>query len=95
MSDAHHGFIEERLGTIIVDGRSCEVRVRSEPDDDGVWHNALIFERQARTRTRERLVTGVEWHVPPGIALERARELEESERLALFERALRPRPPLM
>jgi hypothetical protein len=41
------------------------------------------------------MITGVEWHVPPGIALERARELGEREQIALFQRALRPRPPLL
>jgi hypothetical protein len=40
-------------------------------------------------------MTGVEWHAPPGVALERARELDDKEQLALFERALRPRPPVL
>jgi hypothetical protein len=89
------GTIEERLGVIIVDGQRCEVSVRSEPDDDGTWHNALIFRREGRSAGREVLITGVEWHVPPGIALERAQELHENEQIALFQRALRPRPPVV
>lgn len=93
MHDQPVGVIEERLGVLIVDGQRCEVWVRSEPDDDGIWHNALLFRRDGRRMPHEDLVTGVEWHVPPGIALARARELEDEERIALFHRALRPRPP--
>lgn len=90
------GAIEERLGAIIVDGQRREVWVRSEPDEDGTWHNALLFRRDGRGGgATESLITGVSWHVPPGIALERARELRDNERLALFRRALRPRPPVV
>lgn len=89
------GIIEEKLGAIIVDGQRCEVWVRSEPDADGTWHNALLFRRQGRTAGREVLITGVAWHLPPGIALDRARELQEQEQLALFRRALAPRSPLL
>jgi hypothetical protein len=92
---AFSGVIEERLGAIIVDGQRCEMWVRSEPDDDGTWHNALLFRRTGRPGTREALIAGVEWHVPPGIALERALELGEQEHMALFKRALAPRPPLL
>jgi hypothetical protein len=88
-------IIEERLGAIIVDGQRCEIFVRSQPDDDGTWHNALLFRRDGRLTGTESLVAGVGWHVPPGIALERARELEEQEQAALFRRALAPRPPLL
>jgi hypothetical protein len=88
-------IIEERLGVIIVDGQRCEIFVRSQPDDDGTWHNALLFRRDGRLTGRESLVAGVGWHVPPGIALERARELEEQEQAALCRRALAPRPPLL
>lgn len=95
MHDGPAGSIEEHLGIIIVDGQRCDVSVRSEPDDDGTWHNALIFRRDGRVAGREVLITGVEWHVPPGIALVRARELEEEEQIALFQRALRPRPPVV
>ena len=88
--------IEEQLGIIMVDGQRCEVWVRSEPDADGTWHNALLFRRAgARAAAREVLITGVEWHVPPGIALERARELGDNEQAALFRRALQPRTPLL
>lgn len=89
------GGIEERLGAIIVDGQRCEIWVRSEPDDDGTWHNALLFRRGSRAPVHDTLIAGVEWHVPPGIALDRARELGETERIALFRRALAPRPPLL
>ncbi len=95
MHDGPASAIEEHLGIIIVDGQRCDVSVRSEPDDDGTWHNALIFRRDGRVAGREVLITGVEWHVPPGIALVRARELEEEEQIALFQRALRPRPPVV
>lgn len=87
--------IEERLGAIIVDGQRCEIWVRSQPDEDGTWHNALLFRRAGRAPTREVLIAGVSWHVPPGIALTRARELGEQEQIALFRRALTPRPPLL
>ncbi len=86
--------IEEQLGVIFIEAQRYQVWVRSEPDHDGTWHNALLFRRDGRAAAREVLITGVEWHVPPGIALERARELDETEQLALFERALRPRPPV-
>ena len=89
------GIIEEEIGSFVIDGQRCEVAVRSEPDEDGTWHNALLFRRSGRLATRDVLVTGVEWHVPPDIALERARELNEQEQIALLGRALRPRQPLV
>lgn len=92
---SHNAVIEEKLGAIIVDGQRCEISVRSEPDDDGTWHNALLFRRDGRSSHRDALIAGVEWHVPPGIALNRARELGEQEQIALFRRALTPRPPLL
>jgi hypothetical protein len=95
MDQPQNGIIEERLGAIIVDGQRCDIWVRSQPDDDGTWHNALLFRRTARATAREALVAGVEWHVPPGIALARAQELGEQEQVALFRRALAPRPPLL
>lgn len=88
------GMIEEELGAMIVEGQRWEVVVRSEPDDGGTWHNALLFRRDGRVAAKESLITGVEWHVPPGIALMRAQELGEEEQIALFRRALRPRPPV-
>jgi hypothetical protein len=69
--------------------------VRSEPDNDGTWHNAILFRRDGRVGSHEQMITGVEWHVPPGIALGRAREMDENEQLALYFKALRPRPPLL
>jgi hypothetical protein len=87
--------IEEQLGIMIVDGQRTEISVRSEPDDDGTWHNALIFRRAGKSSSTEPLVTGLEWHVPPGIALARAQQLGDKEQLELFYRALRPRPPLL
>ena len=87
--------IEEQLGVMFVDGQRYQVWVRSEPDHDGTWHNALLFRRDGRAGSHETMITGMGWHVPPGIALERARELDENEQLSLFQKALRPRPPLM
>jgi hypothetical protein len=88
------GSIEERLGILIVDGQRREVWVRSQPDEDGTWHNALVFRRDGKLGAGEVLVTGIDWHVPPGIALQRAGELDEKDQIELFRRALRPRPPL-
>ena len=87
--------IEEPLGAVFVEGQRYQIWVRSEPDQDGTWHNALLFRRDGRAGDLAPLITGVGWHVPPGIALERARELDENEQLSLFQKALRPRPPLM
>jgi hypothetical protein len=95
MEQASH-TIEEHLGIIVVDGQRCEVWVRSEPDGDGNWHNALLFHRAgARAPAREVLLTGVDWHVPPGVALSRARQLAETEQTALYRRAARPRTPFV
>ena len=87
--------IEEQLGAIFVEGQRYQVWVRSEPDHDGTWHNALLFRRDGRAGAHEAMITGMEWHVPPGIALQRALELGENEQISLFQRALRPRPPLL
>lgn len=86
--------IEERVGIIIVDGQRCEVSVRSQPDRDGTWHNALLFRRDGRAAGRDVWLVGMDWHAPPGVALGRARELGEEEQYALFRRALSPRPPV-
>jgi hypothetical protein len=95
MQQTPSGGIEERVGAIFIDGQRCEVWIRSEADDDGTWHNALVFRREARISARDGMVTGVGWHLPPGVALERARQLEEEEQAALFRRAMAPRPPLL
>lgn len=87
--------IEEQLDVIFIEGQRYQIWVRSEPDSDGTWHNALVFRRDGRAGAHEALWTGVEWHAPPGIALDRARELDEKEQLELFHRALRPRPPVL
>lgn len=87
--------IEEQLGIMFIEGQRYQVWVRSEPDQDGTWHNALIFTRDGRASNKDVLITGVGWHLPPGIALERAKELDENEQLSLFRRALNPRAPLM
>ena len=86
--------IEEQIGAMFVEGQRYMVWVRSEPDHDGTWHNALLFLRDGRAGSREVLITGVSWHVPPGVARDRALELDEKEQLSLFQKALRPRPPL-
>lgn len=80
---------------MFVEGQRYQVWVRSEPDNEGTWHNALLFKRDGRVGSHEQLITGVEWHLPPGIALDRARELDEQDLMALCMRALRPRPPLL
>lgn len=86
--------IEERLRSLIIEGQRHDVWVRSEPDADGTWHNALLFRRDGVLSTPTSSRTGLEWHVPPGIALERARELGDKDCMDLYRRAIRPRPPL-
>lgn len=84
---------EEPVGALIVEGQRCELWVRSDLDDDGVWHNAIVFRRDGKLGPTESRV-GVDWHLAPAAARERARALDDMERLELFQRALRPRPPL-
>ena len=86
--------IEEPLDVLIVEGQRCEMWIRSEPDPDGTWHNAALFRRDGKLSPAGTLVTGLEWHIPTGFALERARQLQPAELLELYQRALRPRPPL-
>ena len=93
--DGSNPAIEERLGTIIIEGQRQEVWVRSTPDTDGTWHNALLFKRDGKLSAPGAVIAGVDWHVPPGIALQRANELAERDRIQLFRRANRPRPPLI
>ena len=88
-------MIEEQLGIMFIDGQRYQIWVRSEPDQDGTWHNALVFARDGRVGSKDVLITGVGWHVPPGIALDRAKELDENEQISLFRRALSPRAPLL
>lgn len=87
--------IEERLGMLITEGQRQEVWVRSEADADGTWHNAIVFRRDGKLSPTEEVKVGVEWHLPPGVALEHARTLDEQEQSELFRRAQRPRPPLL
>ena len=94
MQSDDHAF-EERLGILILEGQRQEVWVRSEPDVDGTWHNALVFRRDGKLSTSEDVKAGLDWHLPPGVALEQARSLGEQEQVELFRKALRPRPPLM
>lgn len=92
--DGAYPAIEERLGSLIIEGQRQEVWVRSTPDTDGTWHNALLFRRDGKLSSTGSVAAGVDWHVPPGIALTRAQELGETEQVNLFQRANRPRPPL-
>lgn len=93
--DSAYPAIEERLGTLIIEGQRQEVWVRSTPDTDGTWHNALLFKRDGKLSAAQPVAAGVDWHVPPGIALRRARTLGEKEQITLFQKAIRPRPPLI
>ena len=88
------GAVELLVDTLIVEGQRQEMWVRAAPDGD-VWHNALVFRRDGKLSQMESWTTGLDWHLPPDRAWRRARELEEKERLELYERALRPRPPLI
>jgi hypothetical protein len=93
--DGSYPAVEELLGTRIIEGQRQEIWVRSTPDTDGTWHNALLFKRDGKLSAPESSVAGVDWHVPPGTALLRAQEMGERERIQLFQRAQRPRPPLL
>ncbi len=86
--------VEERLGSLIIEGQRQEVFVRSTPDTDGTWHNALLFRRDGKLSAPVAIMAGVDWHVPPGIALQRAQSLEERDQIQLFQRAQKPKPPL-
>ncbi len=86
--------VEERLGSLIIEGQRQEVWVRSTPDTDGKWHNALLFRRDGKLSAPVAISAGVDWHVPPGIALRKAQSLEEREQIQIFRRAQRPKPPL-
>lgn len=87
--------VEEPTGVIFIDGQRCDVLVRSEAQEDGTWHNALVFRRGGRVTGKEVFITGVDWHVPPEAALQRALLLTESEQMEHFRRAARPRSPLL
>lgn len=89
------GSIVERVGTLIIEGQRHLVDVASTADGEGTWHNVLLFQRDGVLSAGEAVVAGLDWHVPPGIALARAREMQEAERIELYQRALRPRPPIV
>ena len=46
--DGAYPAIEERLGSLIIEGQRQEVWVRSTPDTDGTWHNAVLFRRDGK-----------------------------------------------
>lgn len=85
---------EHRVGSFIREGQRQEVWVRAV-HEEGRWHNALVFRRDGKLSTPEAILTGLEWHLPPDEAAQRAAALDEKEWIELFERALRPRPPLV
>lgn len=85
--------LDEHVGVLIVEGQRHGVWVRSEPDDDGLWHNALLFRREGHLAPARAHITGVDWHTPPGFALDRARLLTNEDQFELYRRARRPRPP--
>ena len=85
---------EERVGPLIIEGQRHELWVCSIPDEQGTWHNTLHFRRDGIHSALTHVVAGVSWHLPPGDALSRALALPDAERLELYRRSLRPRPPL-
>lgn len=91
---APEGAIEEPVRTFILEGQRQELWLRIALEGD-VWHNAAIFRRDGKLSPMEAWMTGLDWHLPPEQARERARALDDSEILELYERALRPRPPLI
>ena len=88
------GRTEERVGSVIIEAQRHELWVRSEADGNGVWHNMLLFRRDGIHSTSTEIVAGVDWHVPPAEAHSRALRLDDPERMELYRKALRPRPPL-
>jgi hypothetical protein len=79
----------------MIEAQRYEARVRSQSEADGTWHNAIVFRRDGRMAGREPIITGVDWHLPPEHALERARALTPVEQQELLRKALRPRAPLL
>lgn len=86
--------VEERLGSLIIEGQRREVWIRSTPDPEGTWHNAILFRRDGKLSAPEAVAVGVDWHVPPGVAIQKARRLPEQDQIQLFRRAQRHRQPL-
>ena len=88
------GAVELLVDTIIVEGQRQQVWVRCAPES-AVWHNALVFRRDGKLSPMESWTTGLDWHLPPERAWVRARDLDDKERMELYERAIRPRPPIV
>ena len=91
---APEGAIEEPVRTFIIEGQRQELWLRIAYED-GAWHNAAIFRRDGKLSPMEAWITGLDWHLPLEQARERAHALDDSEILELYERALKPRPPLI
>ena len=88
------GAIELLVDTFIMEGQRQQLWIRAAPEGD-VWHNALVFRRDGKLSPMESWSTGLDWHLPPERAWHRAHALDDAERLELYERALRPRPPII
>ena len=87
--------MEHLVGSFILEGQRQEVWIRSEPDGSGRWHNAMVFRRDGKLSTPDARSTGLEWHLPPDDARARAEAMPEKEWVELYQRALRPRPPIV
>ncbi len=87
--------MEALVGIVFIEGQRYEALVRANAEDDGTWHNALVFRRDGRMTSKEPLVTGVDWHLPPAEALARASGMTDVELSELLLRSLRPRSSLM
>lgn len=91
---APEGATEELARTFILEGQRQELWLRVAREGE-VWHNAAVFRRDGKLSPMEAWITGLDWHLPPEQARRRAQALDETEILDLYERALRPRPPLI
>lgn len=89
-----NGAVELLVDTIIVEGQRQQVWIRVAPEGDA-WHDAMVFRRDGKLSPMESWMTGLDWHLPPDRAWVRALALDDKERLELYERAIRPRPPLI
>lgn len=85
---------ERRIGLLIVEGQRHEVWLETGRDEAGAWHNALLFRRDGMLSSGEGVRAGLDWHLPPDAAAERAARQQEAEWLELYLHALRPRPPV-
>lgn len=87
--------MEHRVGSFILEGQRQEIWIRSEPDGSGQWHNAAVFRRDGKLSMKDAHSTGLEWHLPPDDARAQAEALPEEEWIELYQRAIRPRPPII